>query len=462
MTQTIQKNGMTPGEMESEMDVDASWKPPGLSRRKKIIRRGVAGLAFLALALGIPYFIRSLSYESTDDAFIDGDIVPISPRVSGHVARVHAIDNKAVHTGDLLLELDARDFEARLDAAKAVLEAAKAAHQARNIAVELTKITSTAELDEARDNVEAAKAAVQKAGASIVLSRAEVDQARADADSATARHQRYATDLKRYREMEKARTVSPQDLDHAVADEQISAAALTAAEKKITTQNARVQETEAALKAADANLRQADARLAAAMAAPQRIKQSSSQAEVSSADIDKAKAELAQARLNLFYTKIYAPSDGYVTKKSVESGQFVQTGQSLLAIVPRAVWVIGNFKETQLRRMQPGQPVRIVVDTYPRLSFHGHVDSIQRGTGARFSLLPPENATGNYVKVVQRIPVKIVFDRPEEITDVLLTPGMSVVPKVNVDARAVSSGTSTESGSGRAPAAEKNGAAAAP
>lgn len=432
MTQTNQNTEKSAPEAPAAPENNGRQDRPKLSRRSPFVRWGVAAVLVLLAACGIGYYIHSLSFESTDDAFINGDIVAISPRVSGHVARVYARDNRMVHAGDLLLELDPRDFEARLDAAGAALEAARAGERAHSVAVQLTTITSTAELDEAGDSVESARAAVQKAGAGIALAKAALDQARAEAESAAARHQRDAADLKRYREMEKTRTVSPQDLDHAVAAEQISAASLTAASRKIETQTAMVKEAEAAHAAAEANLRQASARLAAAQSAPQRIQQSRSQADVSRADINKAEAELAQARLNLSYTKIYAPSDGFVTKKAVEPGQFVQTGQSLLAIVPQGVWVTANFKETQLTRMKPGQSAEIVVDTYPDLKFHGHVDSIQRGTGARFSLLPPENATGNYVKVVQRIPVKIVFDRPEELSGILLAPGMSVVPDVDV------------------------------
>jgi membrane fusion protein, multidrug efflux system len=177
---------------------------------------------------------------------------------------------------------------------------------------------------------------------------------------------------------------------------------------------------------------------------------------------DKAEAELAQARLNLSYTKIFEPSGGFVTKKGVQPGQFVQAGQSLLAIVPRAVWVTANFKETQLTQIQPGQPVEITVDTYPKLTFHGLVDSIQRGTGARFSLLPPENATGNYVKVVQRIPVKIVSDQPEEMAKALLSPGMSVVAEVNVGAKGKPTGISKDPRNIQLLPLAKPGAAATP
>ncbi|MEJ2689954.1 MAG: HlyD family secretion protein [Deltaproteobacteria bacterium] len=409
--------------------------PARLSRRKKIVRWAAAGMVLLALAVGLPSLLHSLSHESTDDAFIDGDIVPISPRVNGHVSGIHVKDNQWVKAGDLLVELDPRDFEAHLDAAKAALAAAKASDKARNIAVELTTITATAGLNEAKDSRVAAKAAVREATARLQLAKAALAQVQAEADSAGVRHRLDATDLKRYRQMAKTKTVTPQDLDHAAAAEQISAAALTAAKKKADTQEAKVQEATASLQAAKANLRQAEARLDGAKAAPHRISQSRSQAEVSHAEIEKAMAEVAQARLNLSYTKIYAPCDGFVTKKGGEVGQFVQAGESLLALVSRAVWVDANFKETQLTRMRPGQPAVIKVDAYPDLTFRGHVDSIQHGSGARFSLLPPENATGNYVKVVQRVPVKIVFDNSQATAKVLLAPGMSVVPDVEVGAR---------------------------
>jgi len=457
MTQTNENNDVTSDFRESTTATDAPGGLTRMSRRKKIIRWGAAVLVVLALALGIPYYFYSLTHKSTDDAFIDGNIVPISPRVAGHVSRVHVTDNQWVKVGDLLVELDPADFEARLDAAEASFKAAKAADRARNIAVELTTITATAGLDEARDNVEAARSTVHEAEARLALSRAALDQAEAEMDSESAKHLLDVADLKRYQEMAKTRTVSQHDLDQAKTSERISAAALKVAGKKIDTQEAMVREAESALKAAEAKLRQADARLVSAQSAPQQIKQSRSQADVSSADMDRAKAEMAQTRLSLSYTKIYAPCDGFVTKKGVEPGQFVQVGQSLLAIVSREVWVTANFKETQITRMRPGQPVVITVDAFPDLTFHGHVDSIQHGTGARFSLLPPENATGNYVKVVQRVPVKIVFDRPKETDHVLLAPGISVVPDVDVGAKGWTDGSSKNSMADKASTPSNNG-----
>ena len=435
MTATNPTKDSDPGPTPSAVETASPEGYKANSGRKRILLWGTAGIVMLVgLVFAISEYLYARAHESTDDAFIDGNIVPISPRVNGHVVKVYVHDNQWVATGDVIVALDPRDFQARFDAADAALKAAKAADQAQNAAVELTQITATADQDEAREGVTAAQAAVQESEAQLSLAQAALDQAGAEADAARVRHQRDATDLERYHQLAKTQAISAQELDHVRAAAQIAAADLAAARKKVTTQQAKVRETEALLAASKAQLQQARARLAAAQSAPQRIQQSRSQANVSRADIDRAGAEMAQARLALSYTKIYAPRDGFVTKKSVEPGQFVQAGQSILAIVPREVWVTANFKETQLTRMRPGQPVAITVDAYPDRVFHGHVDSLQHGTGARFSLLPPENATGNYVKVVQRVPVKIVFSQPEETAQVLLAPGMSVVPEVNVSA----------------------------
>jgi len=430
------------------------------NNRRILFRLLAVVLVIVVLGVGIPIYIYLRTHVSTDDAFIEGHIIPISPRVAGHVAVVHVNDNQRVKAGDLLIELAPQDFEAQLKAAEANLTAARASYQTSQINVDLTTVTATSSLDEAQANMVAANAQVEtaQATASAVASqreqaRAQLDsaraalaQAKAEVASAEAAHQRDVLDLQRAQELVKSNVISKQELDHALAVEKMSSAELTAAEKKVQTQLAVIQQAEAGLKAAEDNLRQAQAqvsarqaqmeesraRLKSARSAPKQVEQSRSRAEAAKADIERAQALVEQARLNLSYTRITAPADGFVTEKAVEPGAYVLVGQSLMTIVPSDVWVLANFKETQLTRMHPGQPVKVVVDTYPGVVFQGHVDSIQHGTGARFSLLPPENATGNFVKVVQRLPVKIVFDRREQLERYLLAPGMSVVPKVNV------------------------------
>ncbi len=424
MTQTNDQKSLeqTPSESTSSLPLS----------RKKLLQWGAAGLIVVMLAVGIPKVIHTFTHTSTDDAFIDGSIVPVSSRISGHVAGIHVNTNQWVNAGDLLVELDPRDFQTGLDAAQAALEAAEAVGRSRNAALELTEISATSGLDEATESLESAKAAVQEAQSQLVLSRATYDLTVAEAESARARHDLDVKDLKRYREMAQTQTITIQDLDRAETAEQISAGALVAAGKRIDTQKAKVAKAEAAVKAAQANLRKAEARLNAARSIPQQMLQSRSQTEVSHADINQAKAKVEQARLSLSYTKIFAPTDGYITKKGIEIGQFVRTGQSLMALVSRDIWVTANFKETQLTDMRPGQPVDIAVDAFPDFTLLGHVESIQHGTGSRFSLLPPENATGNFVKVVQRVPVKIVFDNLDESAKEKLAPGMSVIPDVNI------------------------------
>ena len=387
-------------------------KQPGKHNEKKpmdeTLRRKIRILAGIVTGIGIiialVIYIHGLSYESSNDAFIDGDIVPVSVRVSSNVTKVHVSANQYVKAGDLLVELDPGDFQVQLDSAQAALESAKAVNQSDVINIDLTTITSTSDLDSAQAELDYASASLA--------------EAESDLKALEARHQQDESDLARYREMRSSITI--QQLDHAISAEKVSAADVESAQRKVKAKQAMVRQAEVALKNAKS--------------APQRVEQTRSRADVSSADIHKAMADVEQAKLNLSYTKIYSPCDGYVTKKNIEPGAYVQAGQALMAIVSPEVWVTANFKETQLTHMKPGQPATISVDAYPGVEFAGHVKSIQHGTGTRFSLLPPENATGNYVKVVQRVPVKIVFDDYEQTQRYLLAPGMSAVPEVNIKA----------------------------
>jgi membrane fusion protein (multidrug efflux system) len=338
--------------------------------RKKLWRwRVLAGIAVLGmLGAAIFYYIHFLApYESTDDAFIDGYVTMISPRVPGQVLKLLVTDNQKVRTGDVLAEIDPRDYEAGLA--------------------------------QARADLAVARSQLVQAQAQVKMSEAKVAQAQAAVAAAEAENQRAADDLKRYESVE-SRAVSKSALDLAQAQARAADANLAAARSQS--------------KAAEAEVVLSQAGVVTATAA-----------------VQQAEAKLQQAELNLSYTKILAPRDGRITARSVQLGNYVQPGQALLTLVPADVWVVANFKETQLTRLCPGQPVELHVDAYPGWVFKGHVDSLQAGTGARFSLLPPENAVGNYVKVVQRVPVKINFDEPLP-AGLDIAPGMSVVPQVRV------------------------------
>lgn len=323
-------------------------------------------LAIAATAIIVVWWLYARQYESTDDAFIAAHIVHIAPQVSGQVKAVLVKDNQDVQAGQVLVKIDPSTYQVALDQAQAALAQAQGK-------------VAQAQAQQAVDQANALQA-----GAQVLVAQANARNAEQE--------------LQRYQHLSKA-AVSQQQLDNAVAAATSGAAKVEAAQKQ-------------------------------AAAAQAQVKASVTAIETAQAAVKSAQANVEQAKLMLSYTQITAPQSGLVTKKSVVEGNYVQVGQQLMAIVPHHVWVTANFKETQLTHMKPGQPVEISVDAFPGIDYHGHVDSIQAGSGAVFSLLPPENATGNYVKVVQRVPVKIVFDdRPQEPR---LSPGMSVEPTVKV------------------------------
>jgi membrane fusion protein (multidrug efflux system) len=357
----------------AELDLPiAAEHPPAIAAapRAAASRRGLA----LLLAAGVvlagtgagTYYLRHVApYEATDDAFIDGHVIAITPQVSGLVAAVHFDDNQTVHKGDLLVELDPTDYQVALNQSRG----AEASAQGR--------------LEQARAGVDTAASAVAEAVAAV--------------HSAQATFENADRELKRQQGLE-ARARSQKDLDGAVANRKTAAAALERAQ-------AQRQAAQAQVASAKANVIAADG------------------------DHQKAQADTRRAEVNLGYCRINAAADGRITTKAVDPGAYVTPANPLFQIVPTQMWVVANFKETQLKDMRPGQPVQLSVDAYPQLTLTGRVDSIQSGTGSRFSVIPAENATGNYVKVVQRVPVKIILDGPASS---LLAPGMSVEPKVRV------------------------------
>jgi len=372
-------------------------------------------VALVAVVGGIFVWRYYSTHETTDDAQIDGDMYPISSRINGHVIAVEVENNEFVKKGTVLVRIDPTDYQVAVEHAQAAYEMALARAQASQVGVPITSINSATGISSAEARVEQAQAAIVAAKKQSLAAGARVKQAQADYDKAKS-------DLDRYAQLIKKDEISQQVYDHAVQTVEADAAVVTAAQSA-----AAAAEQQVAL--AQAQLAQAQADLRASHAGPQRVKVSRAEADAAVAAVKTAKAALDQAKLNLDYTVIRAPADGIVGKKSVEVGQNVGIGQALMAIVPvEGLYVTANYKETDLKDMRPGDPATIHVDAYDR-DYKGHVLNIAGATGERFSLLPPENATGNYVKVVQRIPVKIVFD-PGQDSEHLLRIGMSVEPTV--------------------------------
>lgn len=386
------------------------------------------GVVLLAVAAGVWWYLGG--HESTDDAQIDGHIVPISARVGGTAEEVRIDDNQVVEAGAVLVQIDPRDYrtaQARAEADYADAQAALAAAQA---SVPITTTTTASQVSSASASVDRAASGTDAATRDVEGSRARLASTRARLKEAQANATMAARDLERMKQLIVKDEVSQQQYDAAVAGAEAAAAMVESAQAAVTEATQAVSMAESRRAQAGNALAQAHADLAAARTAPEQIAVTKARAESAAARVLQAKAALDQANLNLAYTTVRAPTGGRVSKKSVEPGQVVQPGQPLLAIVPiEDIWITANFKETQLENMRPGQRATVSVDAYGHV-YEGHVDSIAAATGARFSLLPPENATGNYVKVVQRVPVKIVLDKGQDPGH-LLRPGMSVVPTVH-------------------------------
>jgi membrane fusion protein (multidrug efflux system) len=357
-----------------------NWSSP------RFVWPAAAALAVL-LFFGLDYLIIALTHESTDDAFIAGHVVSIAPRIDGQVAAVHVLDNQLVRSNDLLVEIDPSDY-----AITVAQKQAAAASQEGNFR------TIIAAYELMRAKVTTAKASALKAGADVNAAKATAEKA--------------ASDFARAQDLLKQNTISQQEFDAELAANTKAQADLQSAQENVDEENSKVDE--------------ADKQLAAAFAAK----------DMAFSQFSEAQTNVASAQLNLSYTKIFAPGDGRVTRKQVEVGDYLQTGQQIMSLVPEAVWVVANFKESQLKKMAPGQSAFVEIDALGGRKFRAHVDSVQAGSGAAFSLLPPENATGNFVKVVQRVPVKIVFDEPLP-ADHTIGPGLSVTPSVQVSAFSV-------------------------
>lgn len=355
------------------------------------------------------------AHASTDDAQINGEIYPISSRISGHVIAVAVQDNEFVKKGTILLQLDPTDYKVALERAQGNYATAVARSKASEVGVPITSVHSSAGISSAEARVEQAQSSILASEKQYLAAKAKVDQTKAD-------YVKAKSDLARYAQLVKKDEVSQQQYTHALQTAQADSAAVTAAESVASATKEEVSQ-------AHARLAEAKAALRASHTGPQRVKVSQAEAEAAEAAVKIAKANLDQAQLNVGYTTIRAPISGIVGKKSVEVGQNIEAGQALMAVVPvTGLWVTANYKETKLKNMRPGDPATIHVDADNR-DYKGHVLDIAGATGEKFSLLPPENATGNYVKVVQRIPVRITFD-PGQDPHHILRIGMSVEPTV--------------------------------
>jgi membrane fusion protein (multidrug efflux system) len=377
----------------------------------------VAVIIAVIVLLVVGFFVIRYvtSYESTDDAEVDGHINSISTRISGHVVKLNVLDNQYVQAGTVLVEIDPADYQVAYERAKADFDSARAAASEAGVDVPITDVSTSSQ-------VSTADADVASARAGIAAAKQQSEAAKAQLQQAEANNVKAQNDLVRYQQLIDKQEISQQQYDQAVAAAKADAAAVDAA--RATADAARSQVTQA-----EDKLSQAQANWRNAQTAPQQMQVIRSKAASALAEAQLKKADLDQAQLNLQYTKVIAPVAGVVSDRTVEVGQNVAPGQELLKLIPlNDIWITANFKETQLREMKVGQHVTIDVDANGR-SYKGTVDSIAGASGARFSLLPPENATGNYVKVVQRIPVKLVLD-PGENKDQSLRPGMSVEPKV--------------------------------
>jgi membrane fusion protein (multidrug efflux system) len=405
-------------------------KRPRSSRRRRLARRILFPVILLALAAGgyrIWEYVNT--YESTDDAQIDGYINAISARISGHVIEVLVDNEMFVQAGAVLVRIDPKDYQVAVEQAQANLADAQAAYNNARINVPITTVDTASQLKQAHSGHADALAAVAGAQRQLEAARARLDSANAQVVEAQANYTRTASDAARYRQLVAKDEIARQQYEDAQSTADAARATVDARKAAVNEAEHNIKVAQTAVDQANARVGQAEASIQAAQTAPQQVEAAEARAKSAQAQVAQRQAQLDQAKLNLSYTTIVAPVDGIVGRRTVAVGQNVSPGQQLMAVVPiDNLWVTANFKETQLRHMKPGQRATFTVDASDR-KYTGRVQGIGGATGSRFSLLPPENATGNYVKVVQRIPVRIDID-PGQNKDRRLRPGMSVMPKV--------------------------------
>ena len=395
----------------------------------KRIRIAIGAVVIAVLATSA-WLWATAGRETTDDAQVDAHVTPIAARVGGTVIEVPVKENQHVEAGAVLAVIDPRDYQVALDKARAELATAEADAAAARANVPIASTTASGNVSNARGGVEQAAAGIDQAQRGIEAANARLATAQARQREAEANAVKTARDVERLKGLLAKDEISPQQYDATVAAADAARAAADSTKSQVQEAQAGIQVAQSQLTQARAGASQATAQLQTAQTGPQQVEAMRARALSADAKVLQQRAAVQQAEINLQYATAKAPTQGIVSKKAVEVGQVVQPGQPLMTVIPLDdVWVTANFKETQLRDMRPGQPAIVEVDAYGGREFKGHLESLAAATGSRFSLLPPENATGNFVKVVQRVPVHIVIDEKQD-AEQLLRPGMSVTAKV--------------------------------
>ena len=403
-------------------------------RRRALLIWGGALVLLVLLVLGVRYLIWSTHHEETDDAYLEGHLHPISARITDTVEQVLIDDNQHVVEGQTLVILDPNDYKVRLDQAKAALDVAGREADTAESAIRSTSQSATAQTTQAVGTIGEAKASIQASKATVTAAQAGVPRAEAQVQEADATLHREDVDLHRYEDLYEKQQISKQTVDHQRTSYQVAVAAQAAAQEQVRQAQAQLVAAQQGVVRTEALLTNSQGGLQSAKATSLETRVREGQFATARAAVNRAAAALEDAKLQLSYTIIKAPVCGRIGRKSVEAGQRVQIGQPLMAIVEDQPWVVANFKEIQLQKMRTGQSVEVEIDTFSKHKFHGHVDSLAPGSGNEFALLPPDNATGNFTKIVQRIPVKIVLDRDSvRGYENLLSPGMSSVVTVATD-----------------------------
>jgi membrane fusion protein (multidrug efflux system) len=423
---------MSQAVMESEVkESDTVPQPPSPARKKTLLISGGGAALALLLLFGVRYIVWSAHHEETDDAYLAGHLHPISARVTDTVRQVLIDDNQHVVEGQTLIILDPNDYQVKLDQAKAALDAAGRQADTAEAAIRSTSQSATAQTTQAEGTIGEAKASILASKAAVTAAEAGVPRAQAQLQEASATLQREDTDLHRYEDLYTKEQVSKQTVDHQRASYEVAVAGQAAAQEQVRQAQAQLVAAQQGVVRTEALLTNSQGGLQSAQATVLETRVREGQFATAQAAVAQATSALEDAKLQLSYTIIKAPVSGRIGRKSVEAGQRVQVGQPLMAIVEDQPWVVANFKETQLEKMRTGQRVEVNIDTFPNHTFYGHVDSLAPGSGNEFALLPPDNATGNFTKIVQRIPVKIVLDQDSvRGYENLLSPGMSSIVTV--------------------------------